>query len=461
MYTITDTIYFGGEMKLYSREWLIENNYPYGKAFEGIPKGDPLIEYKRTSPDVILYNPDGIEYYKGDNEHLLVFESPDQLELLAVWTQSSCEGKGNNHIVMSRSKDSVNWTSPVYIAGTKENERFNQASWAFPIVSTKKRIYLFYTKQLELSDNHHAGSGGLGCIYSDDYGYTWSDEAVLPMVRSRFDNPDTKYPKNWIVWQKPIKDANNKYIAGYTLCTSHVHNISDYDKTRWVNQDSRCYFMRFENIDDNPDPYNIEITWLPDNDKGIEVDNPIIPNMSTAQEPAITLLPDGRIFCIMRTVTGYVYYSTSEDNGHTFKKAQPLRYGDNLEHIKHPLSPAPIYSIKDGLYLTAFHDNDGERIGFSQKKENWEYNMSNFIRNPLYIAIGRFDSNAEQPIQFGKKYKLLDTEDVAVGPKNTSETCTYTSMTYFKDKLMFWYPDRKYYLLGKEITDELIEQIVP
>ncbi|MDD3972182.1 MAG: hypothetical protein PHC31_09750, partial [Clostridia bacterium] len=108
---------------------------------------------------------------------------------------------------------------------------------------------------------------------------------------------------------------------------------------------------------------------------------------------------------------------------------------------------------------TAFHDNDGERIGFSQKKENWEYNMSNFIRNPLYIAIGRFDAKAEQPIRFGMKYKLLDTEDIAVGPKNTSETGTYTSMTYFKNKLMFWYPDRKYYLLGKQITDELIKQI--
>ncbi len=31
-------------MHLYSREWLIGNNYPFGKAFEGIPKGDPLVE---------------------------------------------------------------------------------------------------------------------------------------------------------------------------------------------------------------------------------------------------------------------------------------------------------------------------------------------------------------------------------------------------------------------------------
>ena len=43
-----------------------------------------------------------------------------------------------------------------------------------------------------------------------------------------------------------------------------------------------------------------------------------------------------------------------------------------------------------------------------------------------------------------------------VGPKRTAEIATYTSFTEFKGRRTLWYPDRKYYLLGKHITDELL-----
>ncbi|HPR75372.1 MAG TPA: sialidase family protein [Oscillospiraceae bacterium] len=446
---------------LHSRNWLIKHNYPFGKAAERIPFGDVKIEYLRTRPDVTLFNPNGEEDYIGDNEHLLVTVSPDGGELLAFWTQSSCEANGDNHIVISKSRDGIHFTSPEYITGTKRGQLHNQSSWGFPVLSLKGRIYLFFTKELDIFDNNYSGSGAMGCLYSDDGANTWSKESLIPMPRSRHDNPDVSKPKNWIVWQKPIRDAKGKHFVGYTLVTSHAHGIKDPDQSRWVNADSRCYFMCFENLDENPEPKDIKITWLPDDDKGIEVRNKTLPDMSTAQEPAVTLLLDGRIFCIMRNTTGYIQYYLSSDNGHTFTDPKPLRYCDGGPKIKHPMSPCPIYDVGGGHYLIAFHNNAGTHLGFSQYAENWPCNMANFYRNPLYIAVGKFSPESEQPLRFGKPYKFLDDDDIAVGPKQTAETGTYTSVTDFNGKLTFWYPDRKYYLLGKYLSPELITKLAP
>ncbi|MCK5738992.1 exo-alpha-sialidase [bacterium] len=447
--------------ELPTREWLIENGFPYGKGSDTVPKGDPKTEFQRTDPDVILFNPGGQEAYEGDNEHLLVFESPSGNGLLAIWTQSSCEATGDNHIVMARSHDGETWSEPSYVVGARRGKLHGQASWAFPVIAKNGRIYLFYTRQLEIWDNSHCGSGALGCIYSDDEGKTWSGETQLPMVASKYDNPDSRYPKNWIVWQKPIRDRNGKHMVGYTLVTSGVHGVIDKTPGRWVNADSRCYFMRFENLDEAPDPRELKITWLPDDDAGIAVKNAVVSHLSTAQEPAIVLLPNGNLFCVMRTMTGCVYYSVSKDNGHHWCPALPLRYHDDGPLVTHPMSPCPLYRLEQGRYLIAFHNNTGERLGHSQWKDHWDGNEANFFRNPLYIAIGEYRPESQQPLVFGKPYRLLDTGDVAVGPKATAETGTYTSVTEFGGEIVFWYPDRKYYLLGKRLPQSLIDTLKP
>ena len=46
---------------------------------------------------------------------------------------------------------------------------------------------------------------------------------------------------------------------------------------------------------------------------------------------------------------------------------------------------------------------------------------------------------------------------VPIGPKGTAEVATYTSITEWHGKRTLWYPDRKYFLLGKYITDKMLE----
>ena len=65
--------------------------------------------------------------------------------------------------------------------------------------------------------------------------------------------------------------------------------------------------------------------------------------------------------------------------------------------------------------------------------------------NRVFYPVGK------QPLKIGAPIKLIDTDDVAVGPKRIAEAGTYTSFTQWKGRSVLWYPDRKFYLLGKEL----------
>ena len=89
-----------------------------GLAAKGIPMEEAIPEGRRTGPDFVVYLPRGGAAHDGDNEHFLVFESPSGEELLAMWTQSSVEGYGDNRTVLARSRDGITWSAPIQVAGT-------------------------------------------------------------------------------------------------------------------------------------------------------------------------------------------------------------------------------------------------------------------------------------------------------------------------------------------------------
>ncbi|MDF2648779.1 MAG: BNR/Asp-box repeat protein [Paenibacillus sp.] len=405
---------------------------------------DPAAEWRRSNPDVVVYLPENDDY-TGGNEHFLVFESPKG-ELLALWTQCSKEGHGDNHLVLARSADNINWTEPRYIVGTKRGEKGNQASWGFPVVSKQGRIYIFYMKDIGVYDYDSQATGTMGCVLSDDDGRTWTTGSDIPMRRNRFDHPNPDVPRNWIVWQKPIRDSLGRWIVGYTQWSSPVHQKEK--PPGWYGYDSRSMFMRFDNIDEGPEPADIRITWLPDDNAGLEVSFPGKPEVSVAQEPSIVLLHDNRLFCVMRTFTGFIWYSLSENDGGSWTKPEVLRYRDGGEPIKQPIASCPIYPIgNEGRYMLVFHNNDGHLGEFKP-----EHALRN--RRPAYLSYGTYKESARQPVWFDQPIQFLDTDGVTVGPKGTNEIATYPSYTDYKGKKVLWYPDRKHYLLGKYIADE-------
>lgn len=410
-------------------------------------------EWLRTNPDIVVYLPRGEAYHDTDNEHFLVFEAPRSDELLAMWNQSSCEGRGDNRVVLARSADGVHWSAPCRIAGTPPGTAEPQASWGFPVVAASGRIYCFYTREVDRWDAGRQLSGTMGCHYSDDNGHTWTRGADVPMPRSRYDHPDPTMPKNWIVWQKPIRDRLGKWFVGYTLTSSAAHMPPN---SGWWHWDSHSYFLRFENLDEGPAPEDLQVIWLPEEDAGLAVPIPVRPELSAAQEPSVVLLPDGRLFTTMRTFTGYVYYAVSADDGAHWSQPQMLRDRDGGEGVRHPLSCCPIYDLGEGRYFLLFHNNTGRRHGHDQLELQWKVNHLDYLRNPTYFAVGEFRPRAQQPVWFSEPVKLFDTEDVHYGPKGTAEVATYTSLTYWHGRRVLWYPDRKYFLLGKVIDEEVL-----
>lgn len=437
-----------------SRAELVAQGFPFGKVDDFIPMGNPENEWTRTQPDVVVFVPEEDGGNNCDNCVLAVTPTPDSKELIAVWTQSAAEDYGNNRIVISRTADGQNWSYPEFIVGTQDRGQ-RQCSWGMPMFTKSGRLYLMYIQEAEpeQQDFHDCNNGYLAMVYSDDYGHTWSAPGLVPLPRCQHDNPDPNITKNWWNQQQPVRDAQGRFVCGFTI----VPSIHWGESPRYPHKHSYAAFLRFENLDDDPEIADVIVTIAPEN--GLAVPDPVIDGNFVAQEASPVLLPDGRLFATMRTITGYIYYTVYE-NG-IWREAKPLLGWDGMP-IPHPLGPCPMFHLQDGTYLCAFYNNPGQRLGYNSLvyPNTPNYNALAVARGPLYLVSGVFDPNAEQPIRFGKPMCFIDTDCVALGKyKRTCTAPSYTALTQWNGKTMFWYPDRKYCILGKEIPPAMLAEL--
>ncbi|HNZ18165.1 MAG TPA: sialidase family protein [Candidatus Hydrogenedentes bacterium] len=435
-----------------------------GAAESGAPAGEDALtvdqlldrESARTEPDYVVYRPgsvDGSTFDTG-NEHFLVFDGPDA-SLMAVWTQSSYEGKGDHRIMFSRSEDEgVSWSAPLRIVGPARPGDGFMSSWGFPLVSKSGRIYVLWNQYQGIDDVIHQHTGTMDGCYSDDMGRTWSKPQTIPMTRSPHDHTDPNVPSNWIVWQKPIRDLENKWFTGFSRWVSKAVRTQPHINS-WTAWETVVEFMRFENIDDNPEPNDIQITYSAWGDQALRVPHYDNPALSIAQEPSLVRLPDDRLFCVMRTMSGYIWYSLSSDDGRTWCSPRPLLRRDHGLPIPEPLCCCPIYEYAPGRYVLLHHNNDGHFEG--SKREETGKN-----RRPACLALGEYRPGAEQPIWFSESKVFFDNGGVGIGPLTRIDCGVYPSVTNRNGQVVLWHPDRKFFLLGKKITaDWLATLTVP
>ena len=407
-------------------------------------------EWKRTDPDFIVFLPPAQASEYSDNVHFLVTVTPKG-DLLGSWTQAIYESASNSRFVCARSSDGgQTWSEMQEIDGPEL--RGQCAFYGFPVVSDSGRIYYFYGKQL---DGYPGGSGlnlanHLMCRVSDDDGRTWSPPGEILYRRTRYDSTDPNDPTWWVIWQKPIRDSQGRWLVSYshwTHPTKRVHPKLD---------EVRCEFIRFDNLNEGPEPEGVRMTFLPEDEEGVVVPHVADVAASHSMEASIVLLPDGRVFAVMRTTMGSLWYSVSEDDGVSWRATQPLRYQDGRERVLHPQSPGPLFALKDGRYLLKYHNNDGSMSGGTRPRPN------KLTRRTAFIAVGEYRPQAEQPIWFSRPKKLADTDGVPAGTEGRCECCCYSSLTEHRGQRVLWYPDRKHFLLGKAITDEwLADRVVP
>lgn len=406
---------------------------------------------RSTKPDFIVFKPTLSEtgVSQSGNEHFLVFEGSSN-RLMAVWTQSTFEGEADQHIAFAESADGGRtWSSPRIIAGPAKKGDGLMASWAFPLVSKGGTIYVLYSQHVGKFDTFPHTTGQLTAICSRDHGRTWSAPQAIHLPRTSRDNPDDSFPWNCIIWQKPLRlTSDGRYLVGLTRWTSKA--VTKNPTRSWVTHDSVVEFLRFENVDDEPEPDALKISVHAWDKHAITVPCPGYPETSVVQEPSIVKLPDGRLFAVMRTVAGSPYWTMSADDGGTWSKARPLLRRDGGESLKHPLSPCPIYDLGgntagSGTYALFIHNNDGYFRDFVPAD-------TSFNRRPVYRVIGRYREGAEQPVWFDEPQLFMQHDDLplgAPGGRGRLDLALYSSLTMVEGRPVLWYPDRKFFLLGK------------
>ncbi|MDH7568809.1 MAG: hypothetical protein QHJ73_04405, partial [Armatimonadota bacterium] len=146
---------------------------------------------------------------------------------------------------------------------------------------------------------------------------------------------------------------------------------------------------------------------------------------------------------------GYIWYSVSGDDGHRWCAPRPLLRKDYGLPVLQPICCCPIYPLSDGRYLLLHHNNDGRYQGCAPEETNKN-------RRPAFIAVGEFRPKAEQPIWFSESRLLMDNDGVPLGPLKRIDIGVYPSLTSRGGVDVLWHPERKFFLLGKRITPDLL-----
>ena len=117
-------------------------------------------------------------------------------------------------------------------------------------------------------------------------------------------------------------------------------------------------------------------------------------------------LPDGRLFCVMRTAAGSPYWSVSADLGETWAQPRRLLRKDGGQPVRQPLSPCPMYDVGgneagSGRYALFIHNHDGHY-------KNYSPTDTGYNRRPIYLVPGRFKAGADQPVWFDEPKLFMD-----------------------------------------------------
>ena len=414
-------------------------------------------DWRRTNPDLVFFLPKQPPEWVEAVDHVLVDVTPGG-DLLAIWTYGTKADASDHTVLYARSEDGGRtWSEPGEFdpPGPKSGQ---VTCFGFPVISRTGRIYAFYNKGAGVGISYQTSF--LRCSYSDDDGRTWTPGGVdIPYRRTILSHPDPSIGTNSIPWQKPIRDARDRVLAGYTEWASPAARqttaVRRPDGTvGYYRSDCRCQFMRFDNIDEGPEPRDVQITWLPDDEELITVpltNDPDAPaGSSFCQEPGVVLLPDDRLFTVMRTRNGQIWYTVSDDHGHSWRPTEMLRFKDGGEPMENPVSPTPLYRLNDGRFLQLMQNHDGWGYGALGPSD------SNSSRRPQFISLGEYRPDAHQPIWFSDPVLLFDTNCVGVPPFYRWWLSMYASLTELNGERIFWYSDRKVFGLGRYITDEML-----
>ena len=103
-----------------------------------------------------------------------------------------------------------------------------------------------------------------------------------------------------------------------------------------------------------------------------------------------------------------------------------------------------------GRYVLFIHNHDGHYHGYGPTDTSYH-------RRPIYLVTGHYQADAQQPVWFDEPRFFMDHGGVSLGPPNQQgrlDLALYASFTVRHGQAVLWYPDRKFFLLGRKIGQE-------
>jgi len=321
---------------------------------------------------------------EGYSDQPYIVKTADGAWLCVITTGPGQEGAGGQHVVTRRSTDrGKTWSEPVSVEPSDGPE----ASYAVLLATPGGRVYVFYNHNTdntrEVIGEKPAYKDGLvrrvdsqGHFvfkYSDDNGRTWSAKRYeIPQRDFEIDRKNPYQGKIKFFWN--VGKAFEYKGAGYVP----LHKVGGFGEGFFTT--SEGVLLRSANILTERDPDKLKWETLPDGEIGIRTP---VGGGPIAEEQSFSVLSDGSIFVVFRTIDGHSAYSYSRDGGRSWEPSQYMRYA-NGRLMKHPRAANFAWRCENGKFIYWFHNHGGRFILDHPQRRTMAYED----RNPVWLSGG-------------------------------------------------------------------------
>ncbi len=312
-----------------------------------------------------------------------VVKTDDGAWLCVLTTGAGREGEPGQRVVTLRSQDQGHsWDAPLAVEPGDAREN----SYAVLLKAPSGRIFCFYNhntdnlRAVRADDPPYEGGlcrrvDSLGYFvfkFSDDHGRTWSAERTpIPVREMAIDRENAYGGRVRFFWNvgRPFLYGGAAYVS--------LHKVGGFGEGYFTR--SEGVLLRSESILTERDPARITWETLPDGDAGLRAPpggGPI------AEEQSYSVLSDGSLYAVYRTVDGHPACTYSRDGGCSWSVPRYQQFADGRP-MKHPRAANFVWRCANGRYLCWFHNHGGRFI-----REMGDARKPYEDRNPAWLCGG-------------------------------------------------------------------------
>ncbi len=322
---------------------------------------------------------------EGYCDQPFVVKTNDGAWLCIMTTGSGSEGASGQHVVSTRSVDQGRtWSELVDLEPADGPE----ASYAVLLKVPSGRVYAFYNHNTDnvrrvkadnppYKDGYCSRVDSLGHFvfkYSDDGGLSWSARRYdIPVREMAIDRNNADGGRLRYFWNV------GKPIIAHGAALVSLHKVGGFGDGFFTSNEG--VLLKSENMLSESDAEKITWETLPDGDVGLRA--PLDHAGSVASEHSYSLLSDGSLYGVYRTIDGYPACAYSRDGGHNWSEPQYKTYDDGRV-FKHPRAANFAWRCENGHYLYWYHNHGGRFIREHERQRANAYED----RNPVWLCGG-------------------------------------------------------------------------